>query len=133
MVHVNGQRGKDQQELLAVDLDGAQGVERMVRYERNARVLRLDERERVLIPHQAVDGEAGRVAHHQPSVRYHVEALGGSGEQDVPQPLVASFRTRNLKQDHLNSGEKTSRCRMGTMWMDAARFFTCRFTATQRQ
>jgi hypothetical protein len=30
----------------------------------------------MLVAHQTVNGEARRVAHNEPPVRYHVEALG---------------------------------------------------------
>ena len=76
VVNVNGQRGKDQKEFLAIDLDSPQGVQWVVVNERDTGMLRLDERHGMLVAHKTVNGEAGRIAHHEPTVRYHVEALG---------------------------------------------------------
>lgn len=78
VVHIDGQIGEDEEEFLAVDLDGPERIQRMMGYERDARMLRLDEGQRMLITHEAVDGESGWIADYKPPVRYHVEALGGS-------------------------------------------------------
>lgn len=102
VIHVDGQRGEDEQEFLGADFDGTQRVERVVRDERDARVLGLDERQRVLVAHQAVHGESRLVTDHQAAVGYHVEALRRRRQQDVPEPLVARFRSRYLKQQHLH-------------------------------
>ncbi len=57
-VDVNGQRGKAQKEFLAADFDGPQGVQRVVGNERDAGMLRLDERHRMLVAYQTVTGKA---------------------------------------------------------------------------
>lgn len=75
-VDVNGQRGKAQREFLAVDFDGPQGVQRVVGNERDFGMLRFDERHRMLVTHQTVNGEARWVSHKKPPVQYHDEALG---------------------------------------------------------
>ena len=50
----------------------------MVRDEGNTGMLGLYERERMLIAHQTVDGEARWITHNKSPVRYHVEALSRS-------------------------------------------------------
>ena len=78
VVHIDGQIGEDEEEFLAVDLDGPERIQRMMGYERDARMLRLDEGQRMLITNEATDGKSGWISNNRPPIRYHVEALGGS-------------------------------------------------------
>lgn len=75
MINIDSQRREDQQELLATNLDGSKGVERVVGYKRDARMLSLYERHWMLVAHQTVHSKAGRITHHKTSVRDHVQTL----------------------------------------------------------
>ena len=103
IVDVDGQRGEDQQKLLIVDLDGAQGVQRMVRDERDGRMIRLDQGHGMLVSHQTVNGKARRITDDQTSVRYGVETLRRRRQQNVPQTLVTGFRSSDFEQQYLHS------------------------------
>lgn len=72
VVHIDGQVGEEEEGFLAVDLNGPERIHRMLGDERDARMLRLDEGQRMLITNKATDGESGWISNNRPPIRYHV-------------------------------------------------------------
>ena len=57
--------------------------------------------ERVLVAHEAVDGEAGLVSDAEAALAEDVEALRLRRQQHLPQPLVPRLEPRDLVDYHL--------------------------------
>ena len=55
----------------------------------------------MLVPHEAVDGEARLVPDAQPALAEDVEALRLGGQQDLAQPLMPRLEARDLVDDDL--------------------------------